>query len=403
MTYPFPGGASCDFCGAPLPGHDTHSVPLTQLLIASPLNMVNTPSETGPADEASKGVPNVPIIPPALYVKANVHQDQLTPEERSLLLSRGDLVGQALAHPDSLTPDQVHELLGMPHPDVMRARIQRASRGKLTTVDELYAKAKRHPPSESGRRSGRAGARLTDAEDDLLSYQFRTDDEYQALAQERWKADYARGVELAVSLVALRLGWHIQADPVVWPPTITPRSPMLLYGQDARISGQDVYVEWDALPDGLKEAYRAGCEKFRIEAWVRFETALAEGRRPAPPFTPEEMGPPLDDPGRPLSSGWFDHVVSDRSYVTTGLKLFGEGLLADPRAKVATASSVYLEVERRWIALTAAQRGEYEAKAAEANSAVRAGYWARAAEACAAAEAAHKEGSWTWRCVSETG
>ncbi len=93
-----------------------------------------------------------------------------------------------------------------------------------------------------------------------------------------------------------------------------------------------------------------------------------------------------------MDSGWCDHMVSDRSYVTTGLKLFGNQLLADPRAKISTASSIFLEVKRRWDALTDAQRNEYEVKAAEANSVVRAGYWARAAAALAAAEAAYKEG-----------
>ncbi len=347
--------------------------------------MADTPSDTGLADRARTG--GHPAIPPVLYVKANAHQNQLTPEERYLLLSRGDLVGKALAQPDSLTADEIHEIAGMPPPDTVRARIQRATGGKLSTVDELYAKAKMYPPCE-----GFFGRGLTDSEADLLAYKFHTGEESMALGRAQWIAGYAPGVDLAMSLVMLRLGWYLQADPIIWPPTVALRRPQLFYGQDAQISGYDVFTEWDALPEDLKEAYRTRFEKFRIEAWIRFETALAEGRQPRSLFTQEEMGAPLDDPERHFSGGWFDHVISDRSYVTTGLKLFGDELLADPRAKIATASNVFLEVGRRWSALTNAQRGEYEAKATEANSAIRAGYWARAAVALAGAEAAYKEG-----------
>lgn len=38
-------------------------------------------------------------IPPSLYHKARDNQDQFTEAERQLLLSRGDVVGKALAHP----------------------------------------------------------------------------------------------------------------------------------------------------------------------------------------------------------------------------------------------------------------------------------------------------------------
>ncbi|TQN70216.1 hypothetical protein CSHISOI_05333 [Colletotrichum shisoi] len=45
-------------------------------------------------------------IPLTLYAKAHSHPDQLTQDERGLLNSRGDVVGKALADPDSLTPDE---------------------------------------------------------------------------------------------------------------------------------------------------------------------------------------------------------------------------------------------------------------------------------------------------------
>ncbi|KAF3801935.1 hypothetical protein GCG54_00015157 [Colletotrichum gloeosporioides] len=81
-------------------------------------------------------------IPRALYIKAQNQQNQLTDEERQLLLSRDNVVGKALAHPDSLTTDEMHQALLWPPPDVVRANIQRATGGQLNTAIELYAKEK---------------------------------------------------------------------------------------------------------------------------------------------------------------------------------------------------------------------------------------------------------------------
>ncbi|KAL2170373.1 hypothetical protein VTG60DRAFT_4959 [Thermothelomyces hinnuleus] len=81
-------------------------------------------------------------IPQSLYDEARDYQDQLTEEERQLLLSRGDVLGKALAYPDSLTTEEIHKALRWPPPDVVRANIQRATGGTLSTPTELYAKAK---------------------------------------------------------------------------------------------------------------------------------------------------------------------------------------------------------------------------------------------------------------------
>ncbi|GAO19881.1 uncharacterized protein UV8b_06037 [Ustilaginoidea virens] len=85
--------------------------------------------------------PLYPGIPESLYDKARDHQDQLTDEERCLLLSRGDLVGKVLAYPDSLSDDEIHECLHWPPPNVVRENIQRATGGTLSTPTELHAKA----------------------------------------------------------------------------------------------------------------------------------------------------------------------------------------------------------------------------------------------------------------------
>ncbi len=80
-------------------------------------------------------------IPKELYVKAWKQRDELTDDERRLLLSRGDLVGKALAYPEMLTPEEQNTVLGRPPPDVVRAAIERATGGTLHTPQELYAKA----------------------------------------------------------------------------------------------------------------------------------------------------------------------------------------------------------------------------------------------------------------------
>lgn len=81
-------------------------------------------------------------IPDSLYEKAHDDPTQLTDEERQLLLSRGDVVGKALATPTELTTAEIHEVLLWPPPDVTSANIQRATGGTLNSPVELFAKAK---------------------------------------------------------------------------------------------------------------------------------------------------------------------------------------------------------------------------------------------------------------------
>jgi hypothetical protein len=76
-----------------------------------------------------------------LYEKAEKANDQLTEEERALLLSRGDVVGKALAHPDSLTVEERYKVLQWSPPDELHAAIRKATGGALSTPEELYAMA----------------------------------------------------------------------------------------------------------------------------------------------------------------------------------------------------------------------------------------------------------------------
>ncbi|KAH6650529.1 hypothetical protein F5144DRAFT_49626 [Chaetomium tenue] len=81
-------------------------------------------------------------IPWTLYDKARDHQDQLTETERQLFLNRGDVVAKALGSPNSLTTEEIHQACGWPPPDVVRANIQHATGGTLSTPVELFAKVK---------------------------------------------------------------------------------------------------------------------------------------------------------------------------------------------------------------------------------------------------------------------
>ena len=104
-----------------------------------------------PQMEEPRRLPGVPEIaytlPQELYLKAQNQQNQLTDAERQLLLSRGDLIGKALAQPSSLTEVERYWVLDRPPPDVVRARIELASNGELSTVAELVVKA---TPDASG-------------------------------------------------------------------------------------------------------------------------------------------------------------------------------------------------------------------------------------------------------------
>lgn len=142
-------------------------------------------------------------IPHALYVKAQNQQDQLTQEERRLLLSRGDVVGKALADPDSLTADETHQILFWPTPDVVRANIQRATGGRLSTPSELYAKGK------DAVDRGQLGTMLNDDEIALLARSFHGMDDATFSPVERSRAFGVPGTAQAVELLSKRLGLDV--------------------------------------------------------------------------------------------------------------------------------------------------------------------------------------------------
>lgn len=81
-------------------------------------------------------------IPGALYDKAEKHQDQLTNAERDLLLSRGDIYGKALAHPELLSQEERYQVMGWPPPEVARHNIWQVTGGERGEPKELFAKAR---------------------------------------------------------------------------------------------------------------------------------------------------------------------------------------------------------------------------------------------------------------------
>ena len=132
----------------------------------SPFAIMNPHPE--PQIERRRRLPGIPeiayTIPQEIYLKAQNQQNELTDAERQLLLSRGDLIGRALAQPSSLTEVECYKVLNRPPPDVTRTRIDLVSNGELSTVAELVVKA---TPDASG---------LNDAELDLMANNFHVED-----------------------------------------------------------------------------------------------------------------------------------------------------------------------------------------------------------------------------------
>lgn len=77
--------------------------------------------------------------------------------ERQLLLSRGNVLGKVLAYPSLLTTDEIHEACGWPLPDVVRANIQSATSGSLSTPASCMPRPRMFSTTTSrhGHRRGR--------------------------------------------------------------------------------------------------------------------------------------------------------------------------------------------------------------------------------------------------------
>ncbi|KAH6857102.1 hypothetical protein B0I37DRAFT_412971 [Chaetomium sp. MPI-CAGE-AT-0009] len=140
-------------------------------------------------------------IPGALYDKARDHQDQLTEAERQRFLSHGDVVAKALGSPDSLTTEEIHQACGWPSPDVVRANIQHASGGSLSTPAELFAKVK------GALENGQFDTTVSDEEAYLIAHNFRAGEDW----GREWQTESHSipGYGHALTLLTRRLGSDI--------------------------------------------------------------------------------------------------------------------------------------------------------------------------------------------------
>lgn len=142
-------------------------------------------------------------IPETLYKKAVQQQDQLTEDERVLLSSRGDVVGKALAYPESLTSEERYKVLQWPSPDIVRASIQRATSGRLSTPAELFTKA-RNAIKRQDLKS------LNDRELALIALSFREEDNTPTFSYEYSAWRNVPGNNEATKLIAPKEG--VDAD-----------------------------------------------------------------------------------------------------------------------------------------------------------------------------------------------
>ena len=333
-------------------------------------------------------------ITDALYLKAKDRQDQLTDAERRLLLSRGDVIGKALADPAAITADEMHEVLLWPPPEVVRANIQRATGGTLRTPSDLHAKAK------DAIARGQFDTMINADEAALLSRSFHALGDPSFNPAVIMAALGSPGHRHAFTLLSNRLG----LDPTVvmaaaarasvrrpfpsatpteqhptfafpphtapqpgpflsqgpsptdlfgagpWPDTHPPVGALDLFSNEApaSLSGFAVHQPgWSSLPESHKDAYRARAEAARRAAWAEFEAALTH----TPPavrlqnfmWSRQALLPP--------------HVLTR---VVTGFELFRQDVGAAEAGQVPVE---YWEVVRRWEGLSAEQRRGYDERA----------------------------------------
>ncbi|CRK12121.1 hypothetical protein BN1723_009607 [Verticillium longisporum] len=340
-------------------------------------------------------------VPESLYDKARDQQDQLTQEERNILLGRNDVIGRALAQPDSLTVQDVHDLFCWPLPDVARNNIQRATGGRLSTPIEVYAKAK------EAIDGGNFETLTNAAQVQLLTNGFH--EKIDGSCPARYMAAFhSPGYGHAVNLISRRLIPDLisvtqaaarrqfppraSSQPVAiatpisqadfqggpWPPAsaVELRSAMQIFMNDSNIRGYDAGLRWSALPEAEKETYRTRSEAVRREAWAWYETAIAQDpdrfnpTRVAPHRVPLEVHVPQTEGGKQR----YQDVARERDFCRRYEKqvygmpkiITGLGLFCNERS-VGTGSQEFHEVLQIWRAMSEEQRDKYNEEAKSLN------------------------------------
>ena len=169
--------------------------------MADPLNDNNSPDVTNHQDEDE----DEDMILDGLYEKAQHHCDQLTQEERQVLVNCGDSWGKAVAYPDSLNDGEIHKVLGWPPPDVVRDSIHRAAGNVLIdTPAELYAKV------NDALDRGNFDTAISDDEVVLIMHHFHEEETY-----DRRVAAAALGIA-GYRAARVVLSRHLGLDFMVW-------------------------------------------------------------------------------------------------------------------------------------------------------------------------------------------
>ncbi|KAG7119424.1 hypothetical protein HYQ44_005250 [Verticillium longisporum] len=321
--------------------------------------------------------------------------------------SRADTVNAAvpeslaLAQPDSLTVQDVHDLFCWPLPDVARNNIQRATGGRLSTPIEVYAKAK------EAIDGGNFETLTNAAQVQLLTNGFH--EKIDGSCPARYMAAFhSPGYGHAVNLISRRLIPDLisvtqaaarrqfppraSSQPVAiatpisqadfqggpWPPAsaVELRSAMQIFMNDSNIRGYDAGLRWSALPEAEKETYRTRSEAVRREAWAWYETAIAQDpdrfnpTRVAPHRVPLEVHVPQTEGGKQR----YQDVARERDFCRRYEKqvygmpkiITGLGLFCNERS-VGTGSQEFHEVLQIWRAMSEEQRDKYNEEAKSLN------------------------------------
>ena len=242
-------------------------------------------------------------IPTSLYDKAR-DQGPLTEEERQVFLDLGDVLGRVIAYPDSATADDIHEACAWPPPDVVRANIQHATGGMLSTPTELYAKA------TAAFDRGEFDALISDDEALLIVNNFyaRDDD-----SRSRIMAPHAvPGFGHALTLLSRRLGLDMDVFKAAW----TRRWEVMQRPASGPPAATTTAAQADPWPTPAEQlaALASTQEQFRLGALseqdysARMDSVLASMKATCPPRAPMRFATQpvphwLCESGNPLSFG----------------------------------------------------------------------------------------------------
>ncbi|KAK0613987.1 hypothetical protein B0T14DRAFT_569976 [Immersiella caudata] len=293
-------------------------------------------------------------IPRELYDKAQNCQDQLTDNERQLLLSRGDAVGRALGQPDMVGPNDVHEVMHWPPPDIARANIQRATSGQMTTTMELYEKAKRAIDNNHS-----IGARMNDEELRLLAQGFHAVDDLDFTSGVRMASLSKPGGSQAIALVAERMGYDLSvfhAAAMCYAQRVAPKMPL---PRSSMITSSQSPASMSSVAFRSKSFVDA--EKLTVGGQISFSIPLRGNQHPPSGHQSGEEEDHAMTSVSPRSEEQTDDSP-ERPDVITSLQLFRKDLGKEVD---------FEDALQQWDTLDSERQAEYETRARVANNAAQ--------------------------------